>query len=222
MSKMILAVVLSSFLLVSGCVADSALQLPEKQAELNVTATDTLGTNEAGIGLKVGQPVPDFVVQSHDGKSMGLKELKAQAPLLVVFYRGGWCPYCNKQVHQLTQAWPEFRRRNVTPVLISVDKTDAASLAQRSYEIPFPVLSDPGLKAHEAFDVVLEVDAVTFQLYKGYGINLEQWSGQDHHKIAVTAAFIVGSDGLVQWAHTSKDYKTRPSVAQLLKVIDGL
>lgn len=222
MFKHTILIVLLGFLMVSSAFAESALQLPDFQPELGVTDAAALGHNDKDIGLKAGDRVPDFVVQTHDGKPMALKDMLAQAPLLIVFYRGGWCPYCNMQVRQLTKAWPEFEKRNITPVLISADKPDAASLAQRTYEIPFPVLSDPDLKAHEAFDVVLEVDDKTYELYKTYGIELEQWSGRGHHKIAVTAAFILGRDGVVQWAHTTTDYTTRPSVKQLLGVVDGL
>ena len=84
------------------------------------------------------------------------------------------------------------------------------------------MLSDPDLFAHNAFDVVLDVDKATYKQYKNYGIDLEAWSGKNHHKIAVTAAYIVDKNAVVQWAHTSLDFKTRPSVEQLLSAIDTL
>ena len=82
------------------------------------------------------------------------------------------------------------------------------------------MISDADLAAHNAFDVTLDVDDETYKLYQSYGIELEAWSGKGHHKIAVSSAFLVDSEGVVQWAHTSKDYKTRPSAKQLLSVID--
>lgn len=204
--------------------AENDLSLPPKSMKvpLAVTGDKLLGTNDQGIGLKAGKKVPDFNLNAHNGEPINLEVLLEEAPLLVIFYRGGWCPYCNVQIRQLTEAYPEFKKRGVFPVLISVDEIDGAALASRSYEIPFAVLSDPKLSAHMAFDVVMEIDAETYKQYQGYGIDLEAWSGQSHHKIAVSSAFVVDESGMVKWAHTSKDYKTRPSPEQLLQVIDDL
>ncbi|WP_160154271.1 peroxiredoxin-like family protein [Microbulbifer sp. ALW1] len=195
------------------------VRLPEKLPELAATPAESLGIGEAG--LEVGSRPADFSVSSHKGDQVSLNGLvKEKAPILVVFYRGGWCPYCNVQIRQLAEAWPEFEKRGVTPVLISADKPDASALAKATYEIPFPVLSDPDLKAHEAFDVVVQIDDATAEKYKGYGIDLEAWSGRGHHKIAAPGIFLLDKTGTVQWAHVSKDYKTRPCVAQLLAVLD--
>jgi peroxiredoxin len=198
------------------------LSLPEKSPELGVSAESKLGTRENGIGLAPGSKVKTFEINDHSGKPASFDMLKSRAPLLVIFYRGGWCPYCNVQIRQLAKAWPEFQKRGVTPVLISVDKPDAAALAQRQYEIPFPVLSDPELKAHERFGVTMEVEDSLIPKYKSYGIDIEKWSGKTHHKIAVSSAFVVNNDGIVLWSHSASDYKTRPSVEQFLTVLDGL
>lgn len=216
--KSALFAALLAFSTVSALAQD--ISLPEKLPELAETENADLGMVETG--LKAGDKPADFSVLTHKGNDEPLKSLlKENAPILVVFYRGGWCPYCNVQIRQLAEAWPEFEKRGVTPVLISVDKPDASAMAKATYEIPFPVLSDPDLKAHEAFDVVVEIDDATAEKYKAYGIVLEDWSGKDHHKIAAPGIFLVDADGTVEWAHVSKDYKTRPSVDQLLGMLDA-
>lgn len=204
--------------------AKAELQLPleaMKDYQMKMTPADLLGSNDAGVGVKKGHQIVPFEIRTHEGKPTSLPNLLKQAPLLVVFYRGGWCPYCNLQIRELTLAFPEFQKRKVTPVLISVDEVDGAALAQKTYEIPFPVLSDPDLQAHTAFDVILEIDDALYEKYKTYGIVLDAWSKRDHHKIAVSSAFLVDAAGVVQWAHVSKDYSTRPSAEQLLSVIDA-
>lgn len=206
-------------LLLAAPLSAQDLELPERLPELQEADISSLGQSDTGIA--VGKKVPAFSVVTHKGESMALSRLLGQAPIMVVFYRGGWCPYCNTQIRQLTEAWPEFERRGVTPVLISADKPDASAMAQATYEIPFPVLSDPDLKAHEAFDVVVQIDDATAKKYRGYGIVLEDWSGRDHHKIAAPGVFLLDGNGIVQWAHVSEDYKTRPSVEQLLAVLDS-
>ena len=150
-------------------------------------------------------------------KGSVLSNCEQQGPLLVIFYRGGWCPYCNRQIRSLTKAWPQFKQRDVLPVLISADKPDGAAIAQRGYEIPFPVLSDPKLKAHEVFKVTMQVPAELIPKYREYGIDLEAWSGESHHKIAVSSVFLIGEDGIVRWSHSSQDYKKRPSVRTAAK-----
>ena len=198
------------------------LSLPKQMPELGTTEQAKLGSRDNDIGLAPGSSVPEFEIKDHQGNTVSFEDLQTKAPLMVVFYRGGWCPYCNLQIRQLTEAWPEFKQRGVTPVLISVDKPDAAALAQRSYDIPFPVLSDPNLLAHDAFQVTMKIDDALIPKYKQYGIDVEQWSGKTHHKIAVSSAFFVDKKGKILWAHSAMDYKTRPSVEQLLQVIDAL
>ncbi len=199
--------------------------LPEASA-LTAPSEATLGSLPPGIGLPVGSALPAFRIQHHDGKAISSAELLKQVPaggqLLIVFYRGGWCPYCNLQIRQLTDAFAQFQQRKVLPVLISADKVDASALSQRQYAIPFPVLSDPDLRAHDAFKVSMQLDDKTYLLYQTYGIDVEEWSGREHHKFAVASAFLLGADGRVRWAHATLDYKQRPSVQQLLGAIDQL
>lgn len=215
---------LTTLIFTSITFANPALTLPPPadMFVLKPTADKSMGTHEEGVGITKGTKVTEFSLVSHNGKKTDMTTLLKQSPLLVVFYRGGWCPYCNLQIRELTKTWPEFQQRGVTPVLISADSVEGAALASTSYDIPFPVLSDSDLSAHKAFDVVLDIDDENYKLYQSYGIELEAWSGKGHHKISVPSVFLVDSEGTVLWAHASKDYETRPSATQLLSVIDQL
>lgn len=197
------------------------LKLPGAEKKTAVTSADKLGTNENGMGLKAGDKVPAFHSNTYTGDKVSLEDLLDAGPIMVIFYRGGWCPFCNYQVRQVTQAFDQFTQRNVTPVLVSVDQTDGAMLVKDAYDIPFPVLSDSELAAHEAFNAFIEVDNSTYEKYKDYGIDLETWSGLTHHKIAAPAVFLVDKDANVRWSHVALDFKTRPSIEQLLSAIDS-
>jgi len=197
------------------------LALPAKAIPVKTTSVSKLGCHENNLGLKAGESVPEFETHTYDGKSITLGSLLQNGVLMMIFYRGGWCPFCNYQVRQITQAYAKFQQRNVTPVLISVDKTEGAALLQKSYQIPFPVLSDPELAAHNAFNTVIQVDDAHYEKYKNYGIDLEAWSGTGHHKIAAPGIFLVSKDGEVLWSHVALDFKTRPEVEQLLSIIDN-
>lgn len=219
--KTLLQLAITSLLFVAIFVHSGTITIPDKLPQLATTDTVNLGTRDDKIGLAPGERVSEFEVKDHTGKPTSFEALQKNGPLLVIFYRGGWCPYCNRQIYQLTQAWPDFKKRGITPVLISADKPDAAALAMRTYEIPFPVLSDPDLIAHDIFRVTMKLDDALIPMYKEHGVNLEDWSGKGHHKFAVSSAFIVNNKGVVEWSHSSKDFKTRPSVKQLLQLIDA-
>lgn len=221
------ALVLGLFLtlIVAGCEKQAAPAPAETAApdlavsepkEVARPAEDQFGHLPEDVGVSVGTQVPDFTVKSAGGKSVALADLVSGRPTVVFFYRGGWCPYCNFQVREFQQNAQLFEDAGIGITAISVDQPDGSLAAKRAYEITYPILSDPDLKAHRAFNVAMEIDAATRTLYKGYGIDLEQWSGRDHHTIAVPSVFVIDETRTVRWAHADLDYKTRPSALHVL------
>jgi peroxiredoxin len=203
----------------AGAMASSAPSPSVK--ELATTPSDKLGTLAPNTGIPVGQRVPDANGRDLDGKEVALSALYAKGPILLVFYRGGWCPYCNSEIHSLTTAFEEFQKRGVTPVAVSVDTPDQEAKLKATYTIPFPVLSDGDASMIQAFHVVNHVDEATLAKMKGFGVDLKKYSGKTHHEIAIPAFLLVDRAGVVRWAHSDPDFKTRPSTAQLLGVIDA-
>jgi peroxiredoxin len=218
----IILTMLVSLLLLHVPVFAENIEIPQNLPELNEAAEEAVGTREGlpPIGLAPGETVTNFSIEQHTGDLVSFDSLKQKSTLLVIFYRGGWCPYCNVQIRQLTNAYPQFSERRILPVLISSDKPDASSLATKTYNIPFPVLSDPDMVAHDIFKVTMQITEELEKTYREYGIVLQDWSGKTHRKFAVASAFIVDQQGVIQWSHTALDYKTRPSVRQLLRAID--
>jgi peroxiredoxin len=210
--------------LLSACDRPTPSSAPTFEASspklLTEAPADVLGTREDGLGLPVGAAIPQFEIQDFRGEVFSSTAIN-DANTLVVFYRGGWCPFCNFQIRELSQSHDKFKALGVSLVAISVDQPDAAAVTRNAYEVPFPVLSDPDLKAHEAFNVVLQLDATgvaRVARVAKYGHDIEKWSGKDHHKMAVPAVFLI-RDGKVAWGHVARDYKTRPSTEQLLTVV---
>lgn len=197
----------------------ATLAAPREKA---TTAPPAAGVQAAGVGLPVGSRAPAGL-QARDpaGAPVALDALLGQGPTLLVFYRGGWCPYCNHQLHALAQAAPRFEAAGVRIVAISVDKPQEAAGTQAGWEIPFPVLSDPDLAAHGAFGVVSRVDADTQSRYRKMGIDLERASGRTDGAVAVPSMFLV-KDGAVAWAHADPDYRVRPTPGQVLTALAAL
>jgi peroxiredoxin len=167
----------------------------------------------------VGSKAPTLTLDSVAGGQQSLAELYAQGPVFVVFYRGGWCPFCNLQMHNLSQAVPEFDKIGVKLVAISVDLPTEEAKTQAKHGIPFPMLSDPKLKAHQAFHVVHVAPEPEQKALAGFGIDLTTYSGETHKSFAVPSLFLVDKHGVIRFVHVDEDYKTRPSVKQMLAVV---
>jgi peroxiredoxin len=193
---------------------------PPRTKAFSETPKAQLGTLPEGLGVAVGQKAPEAMVEDSSGKPAKLSELIARGPVLLVFYRGGWCPYCNFQIRELGQAWPEFQKRGITPVALSVDRVQEAAKTKTSWQVPFPVLSDPDLVAHKAFRMVHTTSEQERQALKSFGIDLEGASGRQHHSFAVPGLFLIDKEGTVRWAHAEGDYKVRPKVEQVLAAMD--
>ena len=185
------------------------------------TAADKLGTLAPSTGIPVNEHVPDVQALDLDGKVVRLADLVARGPLLLVFYRGGWCPYCNYEIHEMTAAFPEYKKRGVLPVAISVDVPEEGAKTNATYAIPFPVLSDSKLSFINAFRVANHVDDATLAKMKEFGVDLEKSSGEAHHTIAIPALFLIDKQGVIRWAHDDPTITVRPSTEQILGAIDA-
>ena len=183
---------------------------------------DRIGVLAPGTGIPVGQKVPDVHARDLEGSDVSLASLYTKGPILLAFYRGGWCPYCSTENHALATAYLEYQKRGVTPVTVSVDTPDAEAKTKATYAIPFPVLSDSDATMIEAFHVVNKVDADMLAKMKGFGVDLERSSGKTHHEVAIPSLFLVDRTGVVRWAHSDPDFKVRPSTAQILAAIDAV
>ena len=122
--------------------------------EVTAPTADRLGVLASGTGVPVGAKVPEVRGRDLDGKDVSLSSVYANGPILLIFYRGGWCPYCNTEIHSLTLAYPEYQKRGVALVAVSVDTPSSEAKMQATYSIPFTVLSDSGAEMMEAFHVV--------------------------------------------------------------------
>lgn len=180
-----------------------------------------LGKLTGAAGLAPGAKAPSVLVKDAKGAPVALAELWTKGPILLVFYRGGWCPFCNFQIREFVKAHDEYEKRGVTPVFISVDTVDESKKTTATYSIPFPILADPDLVAHRAFSVTRKADDAEVEKLRGYHIDIETASGRKHHEMAVPSVFLIDKTGTVQWSHANPDYKQRPSTEQLLGVLDA-
>jgi peroxiredoxin len=159
--------------------------------------------------LAVGEPIPAATLKTAEGADFDLQAAIAEQPAIVIFYRGGWCPYCNRHLAALQELDPQLRELGYQIIAISPDRPSELAKSADAGHLSYTLLSDSNVKAATAFGLVFTVDDATIERYKGHNIDLEASSGESHHQLPVPAVFIVGTDGVIDFAHANEDYKKR-------------
>jgi peroxiredoxin len=165
-----------------------------------------------------GRPAPAVVVRTADGAALDLAAATANRPTLLIFYRGGWCPYCTKHLAQLQEIEPDLVKLGYQ--ILAVSPEPAASLAgiAEKHRLTHRLLSDSTGAAAQALGLAFRVDAETQKKYAGYGIPLQPIPGEpDARWLPVPAAILIGPDGVIRFVFTNPDYKTRIDTARLLE-----
>jgi len=188
--------------------------------------TDTAAPANAAVALEatqtrplaVGQMAPDASVLSADGRHVRLSERLSRAPTLLVVYRGGWCPYCTAHLAELARIEKDLTGMGLQILAVSPDRPEL--LAQEGYakgtEFNYELLSDQNIELARAFGLAFQVDAPTVELYRGYGIDLQQASGRPHQVLPVPAVYMIDSSGQIRFAHANPDYRERLDGAAVL------
>lgn len=156
-------------------------------------------------------------MQTPDGQTVSMDTIYRRMPTVLVFYRGGWCPYCNTQLSDLAQIEGELRRMGFQIVAVSMDKPAELRSTLEKSELGYTLLSDADAQLTRAFGLPFRVDQPTIEKYTTYGIDLEAASGYDHHILPVPAIYLIDTAGMIHFAHWNPDYKARLSGQKVLE-----
>lgn len=171
-------------------------------------------------GLKVGDKAPDFSASDQNGKKTDLKtELKNNKSLVVFFYRGEWCPYCNKHIQQLQDSLQLLTAKGASVIGVTPETSESLKKTITKTKASFPMLSDKNntiMKAYKV-DYVMAPDMVA--KYKTYGIDLSKSNGNDANTLPVPATYIIDKNGIIKFVHFDKDYKKRASVKEMMQYL---
>lgn len=182
------------------------------------TTTPTTGDLAPRTGLPVGWSIPDAALAKADGSAIMLSEVVAAAegPVVIVFYRGGWCPYCTRQLADLGQRIEELKATGATLIAISPEKPERIKDTLEKVGSEFMLYSDVSAEAAERFNLAFELDQTTQTKYKGYGIDLAKANANAEWMLPVPAVFVVGKDGVIDFAHADEDYTKRLPADKLI------
>ena len=167
--------------------------------------------------LKVGAPIPDVTLRTADDTAVSLRKLVSEKPTVLIFYRGGWCPYCNRHLHALAGIEQDLVAAGVQLIAISMDQPSQLKATPDREQLPYRLLSDSDATAVKAFGLAFTVDDATIEKYKTYKIDLEAASGQSHHILPHPAVYIAGTNGVIRFAYFNPDYKIRLEPAKVLE-----
>ncbi len=169
--------------------------------------------------LNVGGTMPEFSLSDATGKSVASSDLLKQGSLVVVFYRGAWCPFCNKYLHTLQGSLSDIKANGGNLVAISVENPDTSMAVSKKNQVEFTVLSDPKLETAKKFGIVYELAKETNEKYKGYGIDLMKNNSMDKPELPLSATYVVDNKGKIVYAWLEPDYTKRAEPAEILKVL---
>lgn len=165
--------------------------------------------------LAVGARAPIFSARTTEGALRTFGPDSYKKPLVVIFYRGGWCPYCNAQLSDLHLVEPKLRKSGFEIVFLSTDRPELLYSSLKATDIHYTLLSDNRLEAAKTFHVAYHVDDATFAKMREYGVDLEASTGTKQHELPVPSVFIIDTSGTIRFVYSNPDYKIRLGADEL-------
>lgn len=194
------------------------------QDVLTVMQQATQALEQSGIAdqaLSVGETIPDVTLPNATGDRIALSQLLAQGPLVISFYRGGWCPYCNLELRALQQALPDIEALGAQLVAISPETPDSSLSTQEKNALSFQVLSDQGNQVANAFGLVFTLPQSLRPLYDGFGIDIPAHNGDTTFQLPLPATYVVDSDGIILHAFVQADYTQRMDPQDIITALNA-
>lgn len=188
----------------------AAARIPEDIRLVMGNATRTLAESGiAELGPKVGDRAPGFALPNARGETVDLADKLRDGPVVVSFYRGGWCPYCNLELRALQQTLPEIVDLGASLLAVSPETPDNSLTTAEKNDLGFEVLSDVGNTVARDFKLVFEVDEALRPIYDNFGIDIPAHNGDESYEIPVPATYVIDTDGTVLHAFVDADHTKR-------------
>jgi len=171
----------------------------------------------------IGDRIPDVSVKTADASEVKLREAVETQPAVLIFYRGGWCPFCTRHLMALAEVEKDLAAAGFQILAISPDQPAKLAETPDREKLSYTLLSDSSMAAAKAFGITFKVPGELVAKYKSdYQIDLEAASGETHHLLPHPAVFLVDQKGVIRFAHVNEDYKTRLEATEILKAVREL
>lgn len=190
---------------------------PEEIQQKMQDAITELEASDEGKGLKKGAKAPNFTLPDASGKSVELYDHLKQGPVILTFYRGNWCPYCNMELRAYQQIIGEIHGAGAELLAISPQTPDHSMSVQEKHDLEYKVLSDVGNKVSSKFNLVYQLPEYLVEIYKDNKLDVDKYNGDDEWTLPVSATYIISSDGTIVYEYTKADYKDRVEPSKVLE-----
>ena len=194
----------------------------EKLAVMAQATTELINSGIAEQTLQVGDTLPPINLPNALGKTVNTQDLLTEGALVISFYRGQWCPYCNLELRALQQALPEFKALGASLVAISPQNPDNSLSTTEKNELTFEVLSDVGNQVARQLGLVFQIPEQLRPIYQSFGIDLPEHNGDETFELPIAATYVINRDGKVVYAFVNPDYTQRAEPADILAAVANL
>jgi peroxiredoxin len=195
---------------------------PEIHPVMERATAELIASGQAERALKAGDRAPAFTLHDPDGQLVSSADLLAKGPLVLSFYRGVWCPYCNLDLQALQEALPRFEALGASLVAISPQTAANSRKSQRQNKLDFPILGDSGNEVAAAFGLRFTLPDYLVDLYRSLKNDLPAFNGDPGWTLPMPARYVIGQDGVIAYAEVNPDYTQRPEPDGMLPILERL
>lgn len=177
--------------------------------------------------LKIGEKAPNFTLKNYDGATRSLSDYLKNGPLVLTFYRGLWCPYCNLHLKAYNARYADMKALGAELVAISSEGPNGYEIIKNS-NLPkeaidtviskpeFDVLHDESTSVAKQFGLAFTLPESHQKLLQTFGVDIEKANGDNTYAFADPATYIIGTDGVIAWAYVPNNYRKRAEVEDIL------
>src|SRR5260370_1108910 len=181
--------------------------------------TELIASGAASRARKAGDIAPSFSLKDPEGNVVSSNELLKKGPLVVSFYRGVWCPYCNMELQALEAAKTQFDKYGASLLAISPQTAPNSRKSMRQNKLTFPILSDVKGKVGAAFGLRFELPDYLVELYKSLENDLPTFNDDPGWTLLMPARYVIGQDGTILYSEVHPDYTHRPEPEDMIPVL---
>ena len=172
--------------------------------------------------LTTGDTATDFTLPNVKGETTQLNKLLDKGPVVLNFYRGGWCPFCSLEFKSVHDILPEIKEHGATLVGISPELPDNSLNTIEKNQLQFEVLSDVGNKIAQQYGIVMEVPEVIRPLYKEWGLDIPNINGDETWELPIPATYVINTDRKIVSAYVNKNYTERMEPTDIIMALKTL
>ena len=203
----------------TGFLAQAPVDVQEKMTAAIQALTDSDMLDKV---LKEGGTMPEFTLQNQIGGPLSLSQLLANGPLVVTFYRGGWCPYCNLELRAYQVALDRINAAGAMLVAITPELADESLSTIEKNDLGFQVLTDDNASYARQLGLVHTLPEELRPIYDGFGIDIQKHNGKGQFDLPLAASYIVGTDGVVVKAFVDIDYTKRMEPEHVIAALEAM